>query len=175
MLKLLLPLTALAAALALTVTAAPASAGTPCWKLVISDWYADGRIDGTYPIPCYEQAKQHLPPDVQAYADAADEIQRAMLAQLRHKDDPQAVDSKRKTAPVIFSKGPREPPKGLVSRLIDKVGPSNADAVPLPLLVLAGIAFLLLAAAGGSFVARRIQARRVMPAPAPADGPRDQP
>jgi len=172
-LKLFLPLTTLAAALALSVAAAPASAGTPCWKLVISDWYADGRVDGTYPIPCYEQAKQHLPADVQAYADAADEIQRAMLDQLRHKDDPQGVDSKRKTAPVIFSKGPREPPKGLVSRLIDKIGPSNADAVPLPLLVLAGIAFLLLAAAGGSFVARRIQARRVMPAPAPAEGPRD--
>jgi hypothetical protein len=140
---------------------------------VISDWYADGRVDGTYPIPCYEQAKQHLPADVQAYADAADEIQRAMLDQLRHKDDPQASSSKRKANPVIFSKGPREPPKGLVSRLIDKIGPSNADAVPLPLLVLAGIAFLLLAAAGGSFVARRIQARRVMPTPAPADGPRD--
>src|SRR5204862_3569917 len=100
-------------------------------KLVISDWYADGRIDGTYPIPCYEQAKQHLPADVQAYADAADEIQRAMLDQLRHKDDPQGSSSKHKAAPVIFSKGPREPPKGLVSRLIDKIGPSNADAVPL--------------------------------------------
>src|SRR5919205_4483267 len=110
-LKLFLTLTTLAATLALTVAAAPASAGTPCWKLVISDWYADGRIDGTYPIPCYEQAKQHLSADVQAYADAADEIQRAMLDQLRHKDDPQASSTKRKAAPVIFSKGPKEPPK----------------------------------------------------------------
>src|SRR2546429_9140266 len=42
-LKLFLSLTTLAATLALTVAAAPASAGTPCWKLVISDWYADGR------------------------------------------------------------------------------------------------------------------------------------
>jgi hypothetical protein len=173
-LKLFLLLTTLAATLALTIAAAPASAGTPCWKLVIADWYADGRIDGTYPIPCYEQAKQHLPPDVQAYADAADEIQRAMLDRLRHKDDPPANrSSKRSTAPLTFSGNGGEPPKGLVSRLIDKIGPSNADSVPLPLLVLAGIAFLLLAAAGGSFVARRIQARRVMPAPAPAEGPRD--
>ena len=172
MLKLFLLLTTLAATLALSIAAAPASAGTPCWKLVIADWYADGRIDGTYPIPCYEQAKQHLPPDVQAYADAADEIQRAMLDRLRHKDDPPST-GKRNAAPVIFSNGPKEPPKGLVSRLIDKIGPSNADSVPLPLLVLAGIAFLLLAAAGASFVARRIQARRVVPAPAPAEGPRD--
>src|ERR671924_350462 len=90
----------------------------------------------------------------------------------RHKDDPPGT-GKRNAAPVIFSNDPKEPPKGLISRLIDKIGPSNADSVPLPLLVLAGIAFLLLAAAGGSFVARRIQARRVMPAPAPAEGPRD--
>ena len=172
MLKLLLLLTTLAATLALSITAAPASAGTPCWKLVIADWYHDGRIDGTYPIPCYEQAKQHLPPDVQAYADAADEIQRAMLDRLRHKDDP-PHSGKRSTAPLTFSNGPKEPPKGLVSRLIDKIGPSNADSVPLPLLVLAGIAFLLLAAAAASFVARRIQARRVMTTPAPAEGPRD--
>ena len=174
MLKPFLILTTLAATLALTVSAAPASAKTPCWKVVISDWYVDGRVDGIYPIPCYQQAIQNLPDDVRSYADAASEIRRAMLDRLRHKDDPPGTASnKRKAAPVIFSSGPREPPKGLVSRLIDKIGPSNADSVPLPLLVLAGIAFLLLAAAAASFVARRIQARRVMPAPAPAEGPRD--
>jgi hypothetical protein len=175
-LKLFLPLTTLAASLVLLVAAAPASAGTPCWKVVISDWYADGRIDGTYPISCYEQAKQNLPDDVATYADAADEIQRAMLDRLRHqRDEPGSGRSdNNREGPLAFGPGGGgEPPKGLVSRLIDKIGPSNADSVPLPLLVLAGIAFLLLAAAAGSFVARRIQARRVMPAPAPADGPRD--
>jgi hypothetical protein len=169
-LKPLLIITTLAATLALTVAAAPASAKTPCWKVVISDWYADGRIDGTYPITCYQQAKDHLPEDVRAYADAEAEINRAMLDRLRHNDKP---TSKRKTAPAVFSQSGGEPPKGLVSRLIDKIGPSNADSIPLPLLVLAGIAFLLLAAAAASFVARRIQARRVMPQPAPADGPRE--
>jgi hypothetical protein len=174
-LKLFLSLTTLAATLALTVAAAPASAKTPCWKVVISDWYVDGRVNGTYPIACYEQAKQHLPTDVLSYADAAEEIQRAMLDRLRHKDEPTNGGSgKHKVAPAVFSQNGGEPPKGLLSRLIDKIGPSNADSVPLPLLVLAGIAFLLLAAAGGSFVARRIQARRVVPQPAPAEGPRDR-
>jgi hypothetical protein len=172
-LKPFLIITTLAATLALTVAAAPASAKTPCWKQVISDWYVDGRVDGIYPIACYEQAKQHLPTDVLSYADAAEEIQRAMLDRLRHKDEPQARSSKRKSA-IAFSASGGEPPKGLVSRLIDKIGPSNADSVPLPLLVLAGIAFLLLAAAGASFVARRIQARRVVPQPAPAEGPRER-
>jgi hypothetical protein len=173
-LKPFLILTMLAATLALTVSAAPASAKNPCWKDVIGDWYVDGRVNGTYPIPCYEQAIQNLPDDVRSYADAASEIRRAMLDRLRHKDQP-TPKGKKKVAPVTFSSRDGEPPKGLVSRLIDKIGPSNADSVPLPLLVLAGIAFLLLAAAGGSFVARRIQARRVMPAPAPAEGPRDRP
>jgi hypothetical protein len=173
-LKLPLSLITLVATLALTAAVAPASAATPCWKVVISDWYADGRVNGTYPIPCYEQARQHLPADVQAYADAADEIRRAMLDRLRHQRDESSGSGKRKTAAAAFATGGGdEPPGGLVSRLIDKIGPSNADSVPLPLLVLAGVAFLLLAAAGGSFVARRIQARRVMPAPAPAEGPRD--
>jgi len=173
LLKPFLILTTLAATLALTVSAAPASAKTPCWKVVISDWYVDGRVDGTYPIPCYEQAIQNLPDDVRSYADAASEIRRAMLDRLRHKDQP-VVKGKKNSAPFVFSRNDGEPPKGIVSRLIDKIGPSNANSVPLPLLVLAGIAFLLLAAAAASFVARRIQARRVMPAPAPAEGPRDR-
>ena len=173
-LKPFLILTTLAATLALTVSAAPASAKTPCWQVVISDWYVDGRVDGTYPIPCYEQAIQNLPDDVRSYADAASEIRRAMLDRLRHGDRPTSGKSKRSVGPITFSSHGGEPPKGLVSRLIDKIGPSNADSVPLPLLVLAGIAFLLLAAAAASFAARRIQARRVMPQPAPAEGPRDR-
>ena len=88
MLKPFLILTTLAATLALTVSAAPASAKTPCWKVVISDWYVDGRVDGTYPIPCYQQAIQNLPDDVRSYADAASEIRRAMLDRLRHGDQP---------------------------------------------------------------------------------------
>ena len=176
-LKPLLVLTTLAASLALTVAASPAAAGTPCWKVVISDWYADGRVDGSYPISCYEQAIQNLPDDVLAYADASDEIRRAMLDRLRHHRDEGGSGGSAGSDDSAVAFGPgggSEPPKGLISRLIDKIGPSNADSVPLPLLVLAGIAFLLLAAAGGSFVARRIQARRVVPAPAPAEGPRDR-
>ena len=174
MLKPFLILTTLAATLALMVSAAPASAKTPCWKNVIGDWYVDGRVDGTYPISCYQQAIQNLPEDVRSYADAASEIRRAMLDRLRHGDEPARGKSKRSVAPITFSDKSGEPPQGPVSRLVDKIGPSNADSVPLPLLVLAGIAFLLLAAAAGSFVARRLQARRVMPAPAPAEGPRER-
>jgi hypothetical protein len=40
------------------------------------------------------------------------------------------------------------------------ISPSSAESVPLPLLVLGGLALLLLAAAGATLVARRVQARR---------------
>jgi hypothetical protein len=158
---------------------AAASSKPACWTVVVSDWYADGRVDGTYPTACYEQAIRHLPGDVKAYADAADEIQRAMLAAQRSggvSKDGADGDGKgdRSTAQLAFGHDRGDPPKGVLSSLIDRIGPKNAGSVPLPLLVLAGIAFLLLAAAAASWVARRIQARRVVPAPAPAPRPREQ-
>jgi hypothetical protein len=143
--------------------AAPAGAATPCWKALINDWY-DGRIDETYPRACYTQAIQHLPQDVSTYSSAKEDIERALLAVVRQ--------------------GPNEPPtwnpndgtpsgnstaeggsKGLITQVIEWLGPSNAASVPLPLLILAAVAFLLLAAAGGSFVNRRIQERRLPPPP----------
>jgi hypothetical protein len=182
MLKAFLSTAALVVLTAIAAGTAAAS-GTPCWKVVVSDWYADGRVDGTYPTVCYDQAIQHLPGDVKAYADAADEIQRAMLAAQRSggatKGDGSSGGGKgdRNANPVAFGSrgGGDDPPKGVVSQLINRIGPKNAGSVPLPLLVLAGIALLLLAAAAASFVARRIQTRRVVPAPAPAPKPKHQP
>jgi hypothetical protein len=180
-LKLFASIATLAAALALGSAAPAGASGTPCWKVVVSDWYADGRIDNTYPIHCYQDALHHLPPDVKAYADASDEIQRAMQAAIR--DDRERLagrettsSSHSKRTEPAFASGPSDgdggSPKGVLSRWLDWLGPKNAGSVPLPLLVLAAIALLLLAAAAASFVARRIQSRRVVPAPAPAPPPK---
>jgi hypothetical protein len=149
-----------ASALALGV-AAPASAAPPCWKALINDWY-DGRIDETYPPACYTEAIQHLPQDVDTYSSAKDDIQRAMLATIRQGrgDDP-TYDPNNPTGGSSGSSGGGS--KGILYRAIEWLGPSNAGSVPLPLLILAGLAFLLLAAAGGSFVNRRLQARRLPP------------
>ena len=57
--------------------------------------------------------------------------------------------------------------KSFVTRLFDAVGPGDAQSVPLPLLVLAGLATLLLLAAAGTWLVKRLQARRMAPAPAP--------
>jgi hypothetical protein len=53
------------------------AAGAPCWKRLITDWY-DGTINKTYPIPCYQQAVNHLPTDAQLYSNAKEDILRAM-------------------------------------------------------------------------------------------------
>jgi hypothetical protein len=50
---------------------------------------------------------------------------------------------------------------GAIGRAIDEIGPNDADSVPIPLLVLAGVALLLLALGATGFIMRRMQGRRV--------------
>lgn len=150
-----------AVALALTVNA-PASAGNvPCWKALINDWY-DGHIDQTYPKPCYYDAIRHLPRDVETYSAAKDDILRALRASLTNRDQLPPWDPNNPGG-ASGGGGDSGGGKGIITRAIEWLGPSNADAVPLPLLILAGVAFVLLAAAGGSFVNRRLQERRLPP------------
>ena len=47
--------------LALSVSGTAAAA--TCGKRVIDDWYADGRVDGTYALYCYDDAIEALPRD----------------------------------------------------------------------------------------------------------------
>jgi hypothetical protein len=146
-------------------SAGPAGAATPCWKALIQDWF-DGRIDHTYPPSCYTQAIHHLPTDVKTYSSAKDDIESALQASLRQERGGSggrgtaSYDPKHPPSPGPSSEGNS---KGVILRAIEWLGPSNAASVPLPLLILAGVAFLLLAAAGGSFLNRWLQARRLPP------------
>jgi hypothetical protein len=177
-LKTILPLCALAAAVGLLVT--PAGAATPCWKTLINDWY-DGRIDGTYPIPCYRQAIAHLPPDVDQYSSAADDIRRALQERISGKKPTgkttgSTTGSTGATGPRANGggSGPAGPQPtggrnqdgGAIGDAIN-AGSHHADSVPIPLLVLAGIAGLLLIAGGAGLIARRVQSRRLPPPSAP--------
>jgi hypothetical protein len=55
-----------------------------CGQAVLHDW-ADGRIDRTYPAPCYEAAIDTMPEDVRAYTTAKDDISRELYS---HRDTP---------------------------------------------------------------------------------------
>ena len=61
---------------------------------------------------------------------------------------------------------------GVFQRALDKVGPSDARSIPLPLVILAAIALMLIAAGGVSLVAQRLQARRVRSPLPPRTPPR---
>lgn len=64
--------------------------------------------------------------------------------------------------------------RGPVGSAINRFGPDSADSLPVPLLVLGGLAGLLMLAGGAGFIARRAQLRRppLQPAPVPAESRR---
>jgi hypothetical protein len=159
-----------AALLAANVHVQPAAAATPCWKTLLNDWY-DGRIDQTYPRHCYTQALHHLPADVSTYSSARDDITRALqsaVAKSGGKLGPNALvpaekptsttpSSTTSTTTTTTSSGSND--KGLTG-LANKLNPGSATSLPLPLLVLGGLALILVAAGAAGLVAKRLQARR---------------
>jgi hypothetical protein len=177
-----------AAALAI-LAAAPAASAAPaatltatnkCWLQVVNDWLAHGSVTKYYAIPCYTQAIQHLSayPDIKQYSSAIDDIHRAQLAAIHEErgnggpPDPSGGSSNSGPGGGISGGGPPSGGKsgggGVLSSLAKRVGPGNAQSIPLPLLVLGGLALLLLLTAAATWLARRLQARRVTPAPAHA-------
>jgi hypothetical protein len=179
-------LAAAAGAVALLAFGAQAAGAAPaasqqatdrCWLAVINDWLDNNQVDRIYAIPCYTQAIQHLNqfPDVKGYSSAADDIHRALLAAIR-----QDRGSGPGSGPPGPESGPNSPGGGtdggstpgpsrsLFDRTARAIGPGDAQSIPVPLLVLAGLAFLLLLAAAATWFARRVQSRRVTPAPARA-------
>lgn len=182
-----LMLVAVAAAAALCVV--PAASASPaatlqatnnCWLQVINDWLKNGQVTGLYAIPCYTQAIQHLSayPDISQYSSAIDDIHRALLAAVHQDrgDGPPGLGGGGGTTGGGLTGGgggggtggggTAGASKGLFTRLAEQLGPGNAQSIPLPLLVLGGLALLLLLTAAATWVAKRYQSRRVIPAPA---------
>jgi hypothetical protein len=156
------------------LAATPAQAAKkPCWEQVIDDWLDNGRIDGVYASRCLEDARRHLPEDIRAYSDIEEKIDAAI------------VDSSRRTqgrgsggAPTTPSVRPNltqaegDEITRTAGRERDEDGPlekalnptaTSADTIPLPLIILAAFALLLLAAGAAGFVQRKLQARKVPP------------
>jgi hypothetical protein len=165
-------------ALAALALAGPAAAAKSCGKKVVDDWYADGRVDGTYPFHCYDDAIEILPRDVRDYSSAKEDIERALQARMRGEEPPPATsdptpgddDEPAETTPTETnvstppgSDGPAKPGDEGGTEAGSAVDTASADSVPIPLLVLAGLALLLVAAGSAGYAIRRFQARRVPP------------
>jgi hypothetical protein len=165
---------------------APAVAKKPvsCGQQVIDDW-EDGQIDRSYPERCYREALKLVPADAQEYSSLPTDIERALQSLTSKGIVPghqvgNPFGSKYRAA-LVFARS--------ISRLAqpynhrDEVALPQSDATPLasgpfciiagcggsakglpvPLLILGGIAFLLLAAGTAGMVMRRAQERRLPP------------
>jgi hypothetical protein len=150
-------------------SAAPAPAATPCWKLLLNDWY-DGTISNVYPIPCYHQAINHLPTDVQVYSSARDDILRALQQAVQRQKttkNPQTTITPGATTPGRTTSTTTDTTpttttkkkKGPIGTAIRDITPGGADSFPLPLLILGLLAILLVLAGVGGMIWRRYQGR----------------
>ena len=135
-----------------------------------------------YAIPCYTQAIQHLSayPDIKQYSSAIDDIQRALLAAIHEEragggpnssggpslggggGSAAAAVERRRLERRRLGRSPERRPQQLAS----DIGPGNAQSIPLPLLVLGGLALAPASDRRPDVVRARLQARRVTPAPA---------
>jgi hypothetical protein len=172
----LAPLRLLALALALTgvialTTPAAAIAAKPCWKQIVDDWYDNERIDGSYSQACYREAEKNIPQDLRDYSDLPGEIARARLRDVRDSrtdgEDPRFLQG---AGPVDTrndgdGNGGGNSGDGAIGSVLDALGPNSADSVPIPLLILAGLALLLVAAGATGVLSRKLSARRARSAP----------
>ena len=160
-------------AVAALATSAPAMAkAKTCADQVVDDWYDNQRVDKLYPLHCYREAIAGLPLDITDYSDAKEAILRALAYAEAGEPDPGANGRGIKGSlvkPIAYRRTSDDvvaiqPPKSNASGSTSTAGPSS---VPIPLIVLAGLAGLLLIAGGAGYVARRVQARRSDPPSTP--------
>ncbi len=159
-------------AAAAVVSPAAMAKQRPCYQQVIDDWFDDGRVNKIYPLKCYPEAIKNLPPDVLIYGNAEDEIGRALAYAKQGKPDPGGKDptptqtDTTKTQTTTTSPTKTDTTKTSSTETdtttsstetdtlaTDTSGPSS---VPIPLLVLGGLAVLLLAAGSAGYFRRRM-------------------
>jgi cobalamin biosynthesis Mg chelatase CobN len=161
-------------------TAASTSTAS-CADLVIADWYDDGKVGKIYPLPCYRAAIKKLPPDVRQYSNAKEEITRALAFARQGKQDPggnvttttattpttptssvattstqETTTAKTTTAKTTTAKTETTPTIDTATLATTTTDTSGPSSVPVPLLVLGGLAVILLAAGGAGYLRRRM-------------------
>jgi hypothetical protein len=156
----------LLAALAVTVSVLAASpsvahAGRPCSQRVIDDWTKDGKIDGHYSPHCLRQAYNSVPEDLRDYSSILDDINAALLGGVGPKNGPNARPDNGggKTSKVAAAAAKRRAERAVSHAGTSDSIPESSRTIPLPLLILAGIAVAALLAAASPPVIHRVRAR----------------
>jgi hypothetical protein len=150
--RAMIAIAALAASAALAVGAGSAGAAEPCWRTVINDWYKHGTVSTGYAPRCYREAQGNVSDQMRIYSDLPEELDRALQATLR------ATKGVKDARHVASSPGTKA--SGPIQRVLGELGPDRADSIPIPLMILAGFALLLIVGGATSVVMRRIHGRR---------------
>ena len=139
---------------------------------MIGDWYDNGRVDNLYPLHCYEDAIDQIPKDLLDYGSAKDDILRALAFAKRGQNDPgdttaqPTTSTSTDTTPTTPSTETETTETTGTSTdetgetLTEAAPPGSEDdpsSVPLPLIILGGLAVLLAAAGVAGYIARRRQ------------------
>ncbi|HST16957.1 MAG TPA: hypothetical protein VLK36_04765 [Gaiellaceae bacterium] len=171
--RTVLLLALLALAVAAGVTAVPASATSPCRDRIYADWYADGKIASTYPLACYRDALKHAEgrADIGVYSSMLDDIRLALQAAVKRSQGQDVPSQVGGSAPVSATSptattsspgtttssastnphmpadtAPSAPDPGVMTTANATASQSTSGGgVPVPLLVLGGVAILLVA------------------------------
>jgi hypothetical protein len=156
----------LAGSVAFAAAPSAEAAAKPCWKRLIDDWVDNGRFDNKYSAGCIEQARRHLPEDIRAYSDIEEKINGLLLQSSRRPQNAKPTGDQ--PAPPQTRDGDGEPtpqpttePRsaGPISDVLNQ-DTTNSDSIPLPLILLAGLALLLMAAGASGIASRKLKARR---------------
>jgi hypothetical protein len=178
----------LAAGALVLVVPAPASAAKPCWQKVLDDWNDNGRFDHVYATHCYRDALRHVPEDQRDYTSIVDDISSAMQNATRmheHQSGAPVGSSggngnggsngggggSSGSGPGSGHGGGAVPSHDSFKKASAKLDSSDANSLPLPLILLGSLALLLLGAAAGVRLYRYLQERRNGLRPAPARRP----
>jgi hypothetical protein len=149
---------ALLLALALLIGAKPAAAKRPCWEQVVQDWHEDGRIDRSYPRHCYSEALRNVSNDVRDYSSFEEDIKSALQRASRARS--LSVGGSTQPTRRLGNADEAKPRPEYFKKAFDKLGPREADSMPIPLMILAGLALLLITAGAAGLISRRLRARR---------------
>jgi cobalamin biosynthesis Mg chelatase CobN len=147
---------------------ASAKAAAPCRDRIYNDWYSHGKIASTYPLACYRDALKHVPSDAAIYSSLKDDISSALQAAIERSHGKKVpsevghglvtpISSQVKSASTVKKSAtskktttttedaPVTAPVNQTQTIhaASAATSSGSSGLPVPILVLGGLALLL--------------------------------
>ena len=169
--------------------AAPAAALADCGTSIIDQYLNSGTVPSGQPAACYKSALKQIPTDADLYTDIRASISAAMNGGggglgnsggsnasgvspgTTTSKNPKPATTDAGTTTGLLPLAPGTTDAGLVGNALKDIGPKKADEVPLPVIILGGLAGLLILAGAGGLIAQRRSRRGLDDDVPPSDTP----